>query len=153
MKNYCISKRAYISYMCTLFCQKGKILEVPDSGWWVQGSGFGVQGWCSAFRHPERRKTSYVKKCLIWKYENWVEGSKRRRILMTLRVVVISSVAERSLLQYVNQHVCAISSTTFLFCVFLLSRTDFLPVCKKDRGFRSGWRYIWWRFASSSSRA
>ena len=102
----------------------------------------GSRLWCDAFRHPERRKTSYVKKWLIWKYENWVEGSKRRRILMTLRVVVISSVAERSLLQYVNQHVCAISSTTFLFCVFLLSRTDFLPVCKKDRGLRSGWRYM-----------
>ena len=62
---------------------------------------------------------------------------------MTLRVVVISSVAERSLLQYVNQHVCAISSTTFLFCVFLLSRTDFLPVCKKDRGLRSGCDDTW----------
>ena len=62
---------------------------------------------------------------------------------MTLRVVVISSVAERSLLPCVNQHVCAISSTTFLFCVFLLSRTDFLPVCKKDRGLRSGCDDTW----------
>ena len=57
---------------------------------------------------------------------------KRRGVLITLRAVVISSVAEKSLLQYGNQHVCAISSTTFLFCIFLLSRTDFLPMCKKD---------------------
>ena len=57
---------------------------------------------------------------------------KRRRILIALRAVVISSVAERSLLQYGNQHVCTISSTTFLFCIFLLSRTDFLPLYKKD---------------------
>ena len=38
----------------------------------VQGSGFKVQrvqrvqrGWCGAFRHPERRKRSCVKKWLI----------------------------------------------------------------------------------------
>ena len=41
----------------------------------IQGSGFRVQwvqwvqwvqrGQCGAFRHPERRKTSYVKKWLI----------------------------------------------------------------------------------------
>ena len=32
----------------------------------VQGSRFKVQrGWCGAFRHPERRKRSCVKKWLI----------------------------------------------------------------------------------------
>ena len=29
------------------------------------GSEGGQRGWCGAFRHPERRKTLYVKKWLI----------------------------------------------------------------------------------------
>ena len=57
------------------------------------GSGFGVQG--SGFRVVVRR----IK---IW---------KRRRILIALRAVVISSVAERSFLQNGQYANCAISFT------------------------------------------
>ena len=43
--------------------------KVQGSWFKVQGSGFKVQrvqrGWCGAFRHPERRKRSCVKKWLI----------------------------------------------------------------------------------------
>ena len=45
---------------------------VQGSGFMVHGSRFKVQrvqkvqrGWCGAFRHPERRKRSCVKKWLI----------------------------------------------------------------------------------------
>ena len=39
---------------------------VHGSRFRVQGSWFMVQrGWCGAFRHPERRKRSCVKKWLI----------------------------------------------------------------------------------------
>ena len=61
-----------------------------------------------------------------------VKIQKRRGVLIALRAIVISSVAEKSLWQYGNQHVCEISSTTLLFCIFLLSHTDFLPMYKKD---------------------
>ena len=59
------------------FRVQGSGFRVQGSGFKVQGSGFKVQGSagsigsigsagrCGAFRHPERRKTSYVKKWLI----------------------------------------------------------------------------------------
>ena len=55
------------------FRVQGSGFRVQGSGFRVQGSGFKVQGsrfkvqrgWCGAFRHPERRKRSCVKKWLI----------------------------------------------------------------------------------------
>ena len=66
------------------------------------------------------------------------KNQKHRGVLIAIRAVVISSEVEKSLLQYGNQHVCAIPETMSWCCVFLLSRNYYLPVCNKDRGLRSG---------------
>ena len=58
---------------------------------------------CGAFRHPERRKTSYVKETLIQSQSQCFP--KRRGILIALRAVVISSVAERSFLHCGQYHI------------------------------------------------
>ena len=56
-----------------------------------------------AFRHPERRKTSYVKETLIQSKSQCFP--KRRGVLIVLRAVVISSVAERSFLHCGQYHI------------------------------------------------
>ena len=58
----------YFAFICFHLVQ-GSWFMVQGSGFKVQGSRFKVQrvqrGWCGAFRHPERRKRSCVKKWLI----------------------------------------------------------------------------------------
>ncbi len=71
------------------------------------------------------------------KYENWVEGSKRRRVLIALRAVVIPSVAEGSLWHYGQYHIGTDTETTPCCYVFLRSHIHRFPVYKKDFSLRS----------------
>ena len=79
----------------------------------------------SAFRHPERRKTSYVKETLIQSQNQCFP--KRRGVLIALRAVVISSVAERSFLHCGQYHIGTVRKrrlgATHILC---------LSVCKED---------------------
>ena len=62
---------------------------------------------------------------------------KRRRILIALRAVVISSVAEGSFLHCGQYHISTGTETTPWCYVFLLSHILRLTVCKKDFSLRS----------------
>ena len=62
---------------------------------------------------------------------------KRREILIVLRAVVISSVAERSSLHCGQYHISTGRETTPWCYVFLLSNILRLAVCKKDFSLRS----------------
>ena len=57
---------------------------------------------------------------------------KRRRVLITLRAVVIPSAAEGSLWHYGQYHIGTDTETTPWCCVFLRSHIHRSPVCKKD---------------------
>ena len=71
------------------------------------------------------------------KYENCVEGSKRRRVLIALRAVVIPSVAEGSLWHCDQYHIGTGRETTLWCYVFLRSHIHRFPVYKKDFSLRS----------------
>ena len=62
---------------------------------------------------------------------------KRRRILIALRDVVIPSVPEGSFLHCGQYHIDTGRETTPWCCVFLLSHTHRLSVCKEDFSLRS----------------